>query len=138
MLRCLNNSGRLSKHEGSNPPDKAIHLKRMNTMNKCLCSALIVFSLAANAASAAVECEEVVNQVTVHSNGHVYFTTNVSCQAQWCELNFPDANQVNRGYSMLLTAKTSNKTIIFNWPSIASCGTQLPAYSSPDYMHLAN
>ncbi|HSI50822.1 MAG TPA: hypothetical protein VLA61_21355 [Ideonella sp.] len=98
-----------------------------------VCSALGVFPIYSGAVA---ECTETVTQVFNHSNGNVYFATDQTCAASWCQLS-GNADFVKRGYAMLTTAQLAGKKITFKWPNIAAC-TQNALYSSPEYMWTAN
>lgn len=84
-------------------------------------------------ANAAVECGESVIGIILHSNGTVYFRTNGTCN-QWCQLTWSNADQLNRGYAMMLSAQAQSKPLFFYWPNISSCGTQNAVYASPDFI----
>jgi hypothetical protein len=85
----------------------------------------------------AVVCPEIITSVINHSDGAVYFTTNGTCAAGWCQLNGTGgASFQNQGYAMLLTAQSLGKVINFSWPNLQSCATPNPLYASPDYMFI--
>ena len=98
-------------------------------MKKALALAL---AISCGSVNAATECKETVTQVFNHSNGDVYFSTDKTCKAGWCQLS-GNAEFVKRGYAMLLTAQLAGKQVAFWWPQLASC-TQNATYASPEYM----
>lgn len=102
------------------------------------CLAVVLSSTFGGAAYADVNCAESVTNLIVHSNGNIYFQTNLTCSSNWCQLNWSNSNLVNQGYAMLLSAQISGKAIVFDWPNIASCGVQNIIYASPSYMFLSN
>lgn len=102
-------------------------------MNKAWVLGLeLAAALACGSVSAATECTEVITHVFNHSNGDVYFSTDKTCKAGWCQLN-GNAEFVRRGYAMLLAAQLAGKPVAFWWPQLASC-TQNATYASPEYM----
>ncbi len=97
----------------------------------CLTSYLI-----SNSATAAVSCTETILSVVNHSNGNVYFSTDVTCGAGWCQLA-GSAEFVQKGYAMLMAAQIAGKKVAFEWPGLSTC-TQNALYSSPAYMLMYN
>jgi hypothetical protein len=86
--------------------------------------------------SNAVACNENITAVVLHSNGHVYFTTDHTCVSNWCELAWTDSEQLKRGYAMLLSARLSDRGITFDWPNIPTCSTPNVVYASPNISYL--
>lgn len=80
--------------------------------------------------------EKIGQLVLVGDN--VYFTTNKTC-ASWCQVpaNW-SADARNRAYSLLLTAKTTNMLVSFNWPTASGACAALPTYSAFDQVFFAN
>ncbi|HWW24737.1 MAG TPA: hypothetical protein VNZ85_02450 [Caulobacter sp.] len=80
--------------------------------------------------------EKIGQLVLVGEN--IYFTTDKTC-ASWCQVptNW-SADARNRVYSLLLTAKTTNTLVSFNWPTAPSACAALPTYSAFDQVFLAN
>jgi hypothetical protein len=93
---------------------------------------VLIAAWAWGSANAATECTETVTQVFNHSNGDIYFATDKTCKAGWCQLN-GNAEFVKRGYAMLLAAQLTGKPVSFRWSQLAGC-TQNSLYASPDYM----
>ena len=97
-----------------------------------LMTLLIVFSATE---AYAVKCTEKVTNVISHSNGGVYFQTDSTCEG-WCQLVWGSNENINRGYSLLLTAKTTNSNVVFHWSGIPDCSSMNGDSASPDYMRL--
>ncbi len=77
--------------------------------------------------SFAVGCSEKILTVEVTKDGVVNFTTDKTCMSNRCELSNYSLNsywdtddEINRGFTLLLNAKTSGAHVSFDWPSIAS------------------
>jgi len=84
----------------------------------------------------AVNCAEKVTNVIAHSNGQIYFQTDTTCAANWCQLYWSDAKMIDRAYAALLTALTTDKTVVFEWNSLTSCTSQNQVYAVPGYVAL--
>lgn len=84
----------------------------------------------ANPTYAAIYCVENVTRVIVHGNGNVYFQTDKTCSGGWCQLDWAESERINRAYSLLLAARTTNTELIFNW-QLENCGQVNETYSSP-------
>ncbi len=71
---------------------------------------------------AAIDCKEDITNIIIHKNGIVYFKTDQTCStgSVWCQIGFADPKQIDRAYSMLLTAQTSKKQVTFVWPDLSS------------------
>ena len=89
------------------------------------------------AAHAYVDCTEQVLSVIMHSNGSVYFITNHTCTAGWCQLSWSSPEAISKGYAMLLSAQAQGKSISFAWDNISSCSTANQVYASPAFMSLS-
>ena len=85
----------------------------------------------------AVACTETVINLIVHSSGNVYFQTNATC-GNWCQINWSTEAANKNGYAMLLTAKTTGKTLTFVWPNLSACNVSNVTYASPDYIILGS
>lgn len=101
---------------------------------KAIAILTIIFS-ASNAWSAA-ECTEKVTRVINHKNTGIYFQTDKTCSSNWCQISWGTEAANNRGFSILLTAKTTDKTATFYWPELNSCDSLNPVYKSPEYIIL--
>jgi hypothetical protein len=103
------------------------------------CKVLLILtaSLISDLAFASADCAETVMNVISHSSGQVFFTTDQTCPANWCYLNWSTPDAIKNGYAMLLSAKTSGKRVSFRWNSISSCSTVNAVYASPDFMAIS-
>lgn len=80
--------------------------------------------------------DEKITSLTM-SGDSVYFTTDKSC-SQWCKIN-PDWSEaaINRAYSMLMTAQSSDKGVRFYWNEHSvSCESVLPVYAMPGILSI--
>ncbi|WP_157598288.1 MULTISPECIES: hypothetical protein [unclassified Rhizobacter] len=84
-------------------------------MNKAWIVGLVA-AIGCASVNAATECKETITQVFNHANGDVYFSTDKTCKAGWCQLN-GNAEFVKRGYAMLLAAQLAGKQVAFWWRS---------------------
>lgn len=91
-----------------------------------------------SAASAGVYCTESLLSVIAHDDGNYYFKSDKTCQSAWCQIAWGPTDGVrNRnGYAMLLTAKASERQVMFFWPNITSCTQANATYASPSAMEL--
>jgi hypothetical protein len=97
----------------------------------------VLLILSQTYAHATVTCCEKITNVTVHSNGQIYFQTDQTCSANWCQLNWGyDAKLLDRGYAVILTAKTTGSTVAIEWPAIPNCTSQNQVYASPGFVQL--
>lgn len=80
--------------------------------------------------------EKIGQLVLVGDN--IYFTTDKTCSS-WCAVpaNW-SADARNRVYSLLLTAKTTNTLVSFNWPGAATACAAQPTYSAFDQVFFAS
>lgn len=99
----------------------------MSFVNKIV---VVLLMLAVNKSFAGIYCVENVDRVIVHSNGGVYFKTDKTCSGGWCQIDWADADRIDRAYSMLLTAKTTGTPLTFYW-LLESCDQINETYSSP-------
>lgn len=87
-----------------------------------------------------ISCKEKVTNIHIHSNGNIYFNTEGVCAKKWCLLDWKNSEnetQLNRAYSALLAARTTDRAITFHWPkeSLAACGgTFQKSYPSPEWI----
>ena len=81
-------------------------------------------------------CTENVTDLRVYANGAVMFVTDGTCS--FCQVGGTTDAIVNRGYSLLLAAKTVGKPVQFYWPNISSCTTQNQAYAVPTLINFVN
>lgn len=95
---------------------------------------LIIFSCVD--AWSAAECTEKVTRVINHKNNGIYFQTDKTCSSNWCQIAWGTEAANNRGFSVLLTAKTTDKTVTIYWPELSSCDALNPVYKSPEYIIL--
>ena len=93
-------------------------------------------ALVSGTASAYIGCIEKVTSVIMHSDGLVYFATDHTCSAGWCQLAWT-ADATTKGYAMLLSAQAQGIAIYFAWDNLASCTTPNALYASPDFMAIA-
>lgn len=98
---------------------------------------VLLLTVWAKAATAYIGCTERVTSVIMHSNGSVFFTTDHTCTAGWCMLNWSSADAINKGYAMLIAAEVQGGSVIFAWSTISSCSSVNPVYSSPDFISLS-
>ncbi|SFJ21984.1 hypothetical protein [Caulobacter sp. UNC279MFTsu5.1] len=98
----------------------------------------VALMLSATTAHAAQYCwSEKINQVVLVGD-NIYFSTDQSCLS-WCSVPTTwSAGARDRAYSMLLTAKASNRPLSFYWSTAATACASLPAYSSPDQILFAS
>ncbi len=81
----------------------------------------------------AVSCIEKVSKVVAHGNGEVYFNTTETCVNSWCQVNWTVGDSKKTALATLLTAKSTNADVVFQWPNLGSCDNQNPVFASPDY-----
>lgn len=81
-------------------------------------------------------CSEKITAVILHQNGNVYFKTNKVCSSFWCQIKYPEGDALNRTYSLLLAARTSDKNIQFYWGNLNNCEEKASVYESPKYLSL--
>lgn len=108
-------------------------MAKKNVFYVSLMSLLTV--LCPSLSSAAASCEEVITSLVMHSNGQVYFKTDKTCTVDWCHLNWGDTDRINRGYAMLLAARSTERPVSFYWAGLSNCSSTNPAYASPDYFY---
>jgi hypothetical protein len=96
-----------------------------------LAAAVVALMLPATAAHAGQYCwQEKIGTIVLLGDA-IYFTTDQSCPS-WCAVPGSwSADARNRAYSMLLTAKTTNRKIGFYWEGATTACQALPVYSSP-------
>lgn len=87
-------------------------------------------------ATAGVTCTESIASAVLHSNGGVYFLSDKTCTASWCQVNWGTDDKNKKALAMLLLAKATAKPVSFYWPNLNSCSEVNPAYTSPAYMSL--
>jgi type 1 fimbria pilin len=108
-------------------------------MKKTIISVLVVSILLilSKTYAHAATCYEKITQVTVHSNGQIYFATDKTCLSYWCQLNWGyDAKLLDRGYAALLVAKTTGSTVLIEWSSLSDCTSQNQIYASPAFVQV--
>lgn len=89
--------------------------------------------LVAAQSQASAWCTESVEELIVHKNGNVYFTTDKTCKENgWCILPGSEANR-NRALTTMLTTQLNDKSINFHWREIDSCNESNAAFASPEY-----
>ena len=88
-------------------------------------------AVACSIAAASADCVETVTHVVVHSSGNVYFMTDQTCSANWCEVNWGAG--AKNGLAMLMTAQALGKKVEFQWPGITACTQPNVIFASPDY-----
>jgi hypothetical protein len=84
---------------------------------------------------AGVYCTEGIYAAIVHADGSVFFRTTETCPG-WCQVNWGTDLKNNRGYAMLLTAKTTGIDVEIFWPNLTSCSQDNPTFASPDSIEL--
>ena len=105
-------------------------------MKKSLLSLMLAASvISVSHAQAGAWCSETVEDIIIHKNGNVYFTTNKTCSDHWCSLAGDEANK-NRGLTTMLTAQTAEHEITFHWRGIDSCNENNASYATPEYFTL--
>jgi D-alanyl-D-alanine carboxypeptidase len=77
---------------------------------------MFFLTIASAQASAAADCKEQIKDLVVHSNGNIYFSTNLTCPT-WCQLDMGSEKQTDRAYSMLLAARVKGEELMFRWGS---------------------
>lgn len=107
-------------------------------LKKKLVLAVVALMLSATTANAAQYCwGEKIDQVVLLGD-NIYFSTDKSCPT-WCSVSASwSAGARDRAYSMLLTAKASNRPLSFYWSTAATACAVMPAYSFPDQMLFNN
>lgn len=85
---------------------------------------------------AGASCTENITSAILHSNGNVYFLSDKTCNATWCQINWGTDDKNKKALAMLLLAKATNKPVTFYWSNLGSCSEVNPVYSSPAYMSL--
>ncbi|MFS1524724.1 hypothetical protein ACL7TT_11510 [Microbulbifer sp. 2304DJ12-6] len=108
----------------------------MSKLIKSMTFSVAALVLSSNVVHSASYCGEKVARVIVHGDGSVYFTTDQSCSDNWCKLDFEDPKQVDRGYSMLLSATIADRSVDFSWPDISSCDEKNANHASPEYLDI--
>lgn len=83
-----------------------------------------------------VRCSERITNLILHSDGNVYFRSDDTCPSSWCKIAWGSEEKNTRAYSMLLTAVSSKKKVIFYWTKINSCYEKNKTYASPDFIIL--
>lgn len=87
---------------------------------------------------AAADCKEQIEDLVIHNNGNIYFSTNLTCP-HWCQLDMGGEKQTDRAYSMLLAARVKGEGLMFRWNSaITSCSQDNPRYTKPTYVFFHN
>lgn len=84
-------------------------------------------------ANAAVTCTEKITSVILHKNSSVYFTTDRTCPS-WCQIKWNVDEDRAKAFTLMLTAKTTNKDISIHWNELDSCADKNITYSTPDYL----
>lgn len=97
-------------------------------------AALILASLLAWNVAGAVDCIEKVTTVIVHTNDVVYFQTDKTCAAVWCQLAMTTPSANNRAYAALLAAQAADRKVGLSWPNISSCTQQNAAFAAPAFV----
>jgi len=77
-------------------------------------------------------CNESIVTIISHSNGNIYFTTDLTC-VNWCQFT-GNTSFVKQSYAMLLSAQLSNKKLGFAWNDLASCNEKNKVYAIPDFV----
>lgn len=95
-----------------------------------------IFVVSVAPAAADVTCTENIETLIVHSDGNIFFTTNGTCKANWCELTWGSANLLNQAYAMMLASVTAGQPVTFDWPNIIDCSVQNVAEASPTYLYV--
>ncbi len=85
-------------------------------------------------ATAGVHCTEKVTMAILHQNGDIYFQTDNTCSAHWCQINWGTPEKNKNGLAMLLSAKLSERPLTFYWGSLNACSEKNPVYKSPEYV----
>jgi hypothetical protein len=85
---------------------------------------------------AGVTCTENIRSAILHSNGNVYFLSDQTCNAAWCQIDWGTSEKNKNALAMLLLAKATSKPISFYWTNLNSCSEANPVYTSPSYMSL--
>lgn len=98
-----------------------------------LCILLLLLS---PSAFSGVHCSEKATQVILHKDGQLYFMTDQTCSAHWCQVKWTGQGDKDRLLSLLLTAQTTQKPLVFYWADIANCSQKNVVYSSPEYVVL--
>ena len=114
---------------------KTSSYKGVSMQKRCFTvAAASLLCVAASTAFADVWCTENIGDLKVYANGAVMFSTDKTCS--FCQIGGSTDAVVNRGYALLLAAKTTGKAVVFYWPNISDCGTQNQAYAVPTLMNL--
>jgi hypothetical protein len=117
----------LSSTGGTNMLKQAIRL-----------AAAAALSLAASGASAVVTCRETVTEIIPHTNGGVFFKTDLTCTNYWCQLNWSSTTAINRALATMLAAQAQGKHLYITWQNLTACTAGAnPVYASPDALDLA-
>lgn len=97
-----------------------------------LTAAMTMTGISSNASATTDYCfNETVNQVILHSDGNIYYTTSHTCHS-WCKIDPTwNADMQDRAMSMLLTARTAGKTLSFQFSELTAGCAVVPVFSSP-------
>ena len=105
-------------------------------MKKSLLSLSLVASLiSVSHVQAGTWCSETVEDIIIHKDGNVYFTTDKTCNNNWCLIPGDETNK-NRGLTTMLTAQMAEHSITFHWRGIDSCNESNTSYATPEYFTL--
>lgn len=89
----------------------------------------------------ATNCTDKITNVTTHSNGNIYFSTEKVCSAHWCVLGIEKWNtsdKLKSALSALLTANTTKNEVVLEWDSaiVPNCATIVADYATPGFILL--
>lgn len=93
-------------------------------------------SVSIESANAAAMCTEKITKTILHANGQVYFQTDQTCSANWCQINWGAPTNNKNGLAALLSAKLAERPLSFYWPNITSCDEKNVTYASPEYLEI--
>lgn len=84
-------------------------------------------------AFSAAHCTEKITAVILHSNSQLYFSSSETCTT-WCQIKWTGQGDKDRMLSLLLTAQTTQKPLVFYWEDISNCTQKNDTYASPGYV----
>ena len=87
----------------------------------------------------ATNCPDKITDVTVHSNGNIYFNTENICRTHWCVLGtekWNTSDKIKAGLSILLAANATKQDVVIEWDSadVPNCSTVVSDYATPGFL----
>jgi hypothetical protein len=108
----------------------------MSMKSRAFLATLLLVAASSNC-FAGTWCSENILQIKVYPTGAVIFITDQTC-GNGCQVGGSTDAIVNRGYSLLLAAKTAGKPVTFYWSNISSCSTANAGNEVPAVIDLDN